>query len=289
MEDEIRDLKTQRKMLKSKITYNSNKLQGIIQQHSSEVEVQSAYANLQDLYEQFCTIHLDYSELVLSDTSYEAYKVVGGLDLDQYEASVKDTYCQASTACGAFKQSLFEAKVSLSIISAKRSIDSLSEVTTDDSNFQTILSLAQGVLQSCKDLFLCTYTSSLDTNLGDIISELEFQIAQTECKVRLPRSRPSNVAFSGTHGDAASASSAEGRVGPLAPGHSPVSTGHMVGPADSARGGGLVCGSSAGGGLGSEINDMSIVSVYNNNTRYNIQPIGSSTVLHSNPSIGFTS
>ena len=95
-EDEVKVLKEQRSKLKNKVTISATKLEKAV---NTNKEYEQLSRQLEDVYEQFCDVHMTYAEKVLSsDGQLDKYKTVGGLDLDACFDAVKSV-CDKAESC----------------------------------------------------------------------------------------------------------------------------------------------------------------------------------------------
>jgi regulator of replication initiation timing len=79
-------LKEQRSKLRAKVTTAAKNLARNVESCTDVNELQTLHDALIHLFEEFTVCQLAYEELVESDEKYSAYKVVGGLDLEAYQA-----------------------------------------------------------------------------------------------------------------------------------------------------------------------------------------------------------
>ena len=87
MEDEIKKLKQERSTLKSKVKTAAIGFESCLQRNEQDLEYQ--FHAVQHAFNDFTSCHLSYEEAVNADDSFETYKTVNGLNLDDYYNVVK--------------------------------------------------------------------------------------------------------------------------------------------------------------------------------------------------------
>ena len=90
LSEQIKLLASQRSTLKRKVTLLQNSLRQA--SNLAPTQLQQLHDELRTQYTNFVECHLEYSDLVQSDVTYDAHKIVNGLDLDQYLNSVDTVY-----------------------------------------------------------------------------------------------------------------------------------------------------------------------------------------------------
>lgn len=289
IEATIKDLKTKRKLLKSKVTLYNNHFTGAIK---SDNDVSAAYANLTEAYNEFFYCHTEYAELVTSDDQFDSYAIVNGLNLEQYLGSLTDMYDQSTSTYSKYKsqQSLAQAnqKAQLALNSARTAIDKLEAIqfpVEHSYNVNPVILYAENALVSCQQSFLSItdYTSDFE----NLISKLGSLLLEIQCRVPKPNNLANPVSdifetpsiVSARNANSNQLSQQQGPTrGPIA-----VQSSH-AGLSHSAVNGGVIgaVAGSSGGRAAGNLSHFSIVSVYNNQTRHNTLPLSSTQLGHTN-------
>ena len=244
-----------------------------------------SYATLKHTYEDFCLCHEVYSELVLSDDKYEAYRTVSSLNLDQYCKSVRDTYNNAYGSYNEYlaqkttEKSKQEAKLALN--TAKTAEEKLQFAVSNQCDAQPVLVFSQNALSKCKEFFVSSSDNADVNEVGQVISRLEKLILELQCKVH-GLNKGQGVSSNFSRRDVLDQSQ-NVRLGTGASSQAvtaPIGGQPSTPPASAAL--------AVGGGIGaptqrdgatSNLADFSIVSVFNNKTTHNPQ-LFSSTVVN---------
>jgi hypothetical protein len=93
--EQVKLLASQRSTLNRKVTsLLKTKLEKA--SNATSTKLQDLYASLQECYDKLVDVHLEYSEIVESDDQFSEYKVVNGLELDQYMNAVDKVHKEAS-------------------------------------------------------------------------------------------------------------------------------------------------------------------------------------------------
>ena len=87
MEDEIKGLKQERSTLTSKVKTAAIGFESCLQRNEQDLEYQ--FQAVQHAFNDFTSCHLSYEEAIKADDSFETYKNVNGLNLDDYYNVVK--------------------------------------------------------------------------------------------------------------------------------------------------------------------------------------------------------
>ena len=96
MEDKAQKTKEERTREKVSVTNAAKRLTGAIDRNAGGECIKQFMLDLEKAMAEFQIVHDNYCEIVESDASLDRFKVVNGLDLNQYEESVKTVYCSAS-------------------------------------------------------------------------------------------------------------------------------------------------------------------------------------------------
>ena len=59
------------------------------------------------MFNQFLTVHLEYADLLDSDSKFDSYRVVGNVSMNDYEHKVKSTYDKAYEDIVSYKNTLY--------------------------------------------------------------------------------------------------------------------------------------------------------------------------------------
>ena len=276
--EEIDSLKSRRTTIKRKVKFTSDQLINAI---NNGGDIDTCYTNLSKTYEDFCLCHEDYCELVSSDTQFDSYKTVSGLDLEQYSQSVYETYIQAYASynrCHALRAAeQSDHKAQLALNTAKVAIAKLeATINENQCNVNPVVDFSKDALTKCKESFLTSISSTCKSDIGDIIVRLENLILEVRCKVSASFSTSEGVAHGGISGREQTQNYGEVRVDQSNLETSRVSS--PSGPAAAAVEGGTVLHASERDAKDLE---FSIVSVFNNKTRHSVQPF-SSTFVNAN-------
>ena len=286
------ELKAQRRSLKAKITSTAHRLQGIIKSKNTAL-IDETLEVLHSTYEQFCTVDLEFSELVGSDTSkYKAFLTVNNLSLSEYSESVFRTYNDALTLVSESQSLPLENNAILAMNNGKKFIAELSALQSDF-KFDTAVKLlekANDCLKDCERV-LKELSSSANTGLvaelGSYVTDLQFSIFKVEllvnpCNTIQPSKRDDHFDTSSKNTESCNNES------------SPSASSEQTVPRVSAGAAGIgssVRGPVSGGGTVVGSSDCSsIVQVYNSSkTRFDSTPVFTSTTCHSTPHQSCTS
>ena len=107
MEDQekARTLKGERSLCKQQVTYAAKRLKTALIDNGDLAHVETLFEELRTCMRKFIDVHDQYCCLVLSNEDLEAFKVVNGLDLENYHDSVNDSYMESLNAFGQWKES----------------------------------------------------------------------------------------------------------------------------------------------------------------------------------------
>ena len=121
MED-LKTAKRERSKAKHQVTSVSRQLQKSMNRRINESKLQDSYDELEQEYADFLILDDEYRILVSSDEQYEEYKVVGGMDLDQFTKTVTDAYEETITAYNEYLDDLERNKSEQDTIPLKYTI-----------------------------------------------------------------------------------------------------------------------------------------------------------------------
>lgn len=105
-QEAAKDMKERRSKLKNRLTLISNRISTAITRSAPIQEVMRLQSELDELWESFTMLHLDYSDLLDGDSSLDAYKVVGGLDMSDYLDKVRQVYDASCNSIIDYEKSL---------------------------------------------------------------------------------------------------------------------------------------------------------------------------------------
>lgn len=97
-ENHIVNLKTERTKLKSKITCHAKQIKTIHKQSNPDMaKVKDIYDSLNDAYQVFVDINMQYEELVNSDEKYNSYIKVNNLTSEEFLDKIEELYEESTT------------------------------------------------------------------------------------------------------------------------------------------------------------------------------------------------
>lgn len=169
-EDSIKDLKSQRTTLKTRVTILSNKIK-------TSSDPKSVLKDLESAYENFCDVHFQYAELV-SDERFETYRLVSGLDIEHYLSSVTDQYKLASQYYSEWhaQSCINQSKV---IISRAKGIVAAKHIAANQDYVFDIINQCDQILSALISYNADAKYDAAVLELGEIITKLNTIVVST--------------------------------------------------------------------------------------------------------------
>jgi hypothetical protein len=111
MEEAAKQLRESRSSLKRDITLCSNKLSTAIKRNQSIDSVSNKLEVLDDLFEKFSAVHLEYEDLLSNSSDLDSYRTVNNLSMSEYFCEVEKSFENASSAAIEYQQSFHISNV----------------------------------------------------------------------------------------------------------------------------------------------------------------------------------